>query len=86
MLDGEFSSNTTMIPGVSVFEPIADGTTIGYHVKADYNYMLGPISLTVGVMGRYVEFNEFKDDDATIKIDAGLTGVSAYAAVGFAIQ
>lgn len=86
MLDGELSSNAPIPPTVNVAEPIADGSTIGYHIRADYNYLVGPISFTAGVMGRYVKFDEFKDTGAPVKIDCGLTGFSIYAGVGFAIM
>lgn len=85
MLDGEMSSSHTIPMDVDVYEPIADTTTIGYHVKAEYNLVFKPFCLTAGVMGRYVQFSDFKEDNIKLDVDAGLTGVSLYLAAGLAI-
>ena len=44
-----------------------------------------PFCLTAGVMGRYVQFSDFKEDNIKLDVDAGLTGVSLYLAAGIAI-
>jgi len=85
MLDGELSSSHAIPGDVEVYEPIGDASAFGYHLKAEYSLFFKPLCLTVGVMGRYVQFKEFKDDNITIDVDAGLTGVSMYLAAGLAI-
>jgi hypothetical protein len=86
MFDGAMSSSHPIPDDVESFEPIGDGSTIGYHVKAEYSIFFKPFCLTAGVMGRYVEFSEFKDSEyGKLKIDAGLTGVNIYLAAGIAI-
>jgi len=85
MLDGELSSSDTIPDDIDVYEPLSDSSTIGYHIKAEYNLFFKPFCLTAGVMGRYVQFSEFEDDNITLKLDAGLTGVSVYLAAGIAI-
>jgi hypothetical protein len=90
MFDGTLTSSHT-IPfapppaGVDVYEPLSDGSTVGYHIKAEYSLLFKPLCVTVGVVGRYVQFDQFKDDNLVIKMDAGLTGVSLYLAAGLAI-
>lgn len=64
---------------------IGDTTGIGYHIKADYNYLIGALTLTGGIRARYVNFNEFDDAGDKLKIDAGLTGIDVYIGAGFAI-
>lgn len=84
-LDGELESDYTIPHQVEVPEPISDGTCIGYHAKIEYNYIIGNLSIGGGIAGRYVQFSEFEDSGATIKVDAGLTGVSVYAGAGISI-
>jgi len=85
MFDGEMTSNETIPMDVDVYEPLSDSSTIGYHIKAEYSYLYRPFCVTAGIMGRYVQFDEFKDEHMKIKMDAGLTGISIYLAAGLAI-
>ena len=84
-LDGELESDYPIPHEVEVFEPMSDGTCIGYHAKIEYNYIIGNLTLSGGIAGRYVQFTEFEESGVTYKIDAGLTGVSIYAGAGLAI-
>lgn len=84
-LDGELSSNATIPMDVEVDEPLYDSSAIGYHIKAEYTLYYKPFCLTAGIIGRYVQFDKFEEDDIKIKMDAGLTGVSIYLAAGLAI-
>jgi len=65
-------------------------STLGYHAKIDYNYLIDGICLTGGVMARYVEFDEFKKSGIVLlntegkNFNAGLTGVTLYIAAGLA--
>lgn len=66
----------------------ADGT-IGYHAKLEFNRLLRSVNVFYGVMGRYLEIEDFKDEGQTLKnsdgsvLKAGLTGVQLYGGVGF---
>ena len=68
-----------------------DTSTIGYHLKCEYDLILGNFFLSAGVLARYVEFDKFKDNGVTIimnngdNLGAGLTGATVYLAAGIAI-
>lgn len=84
-MDIEATNNN--IPPSAINEPLflGDTTGLGYHIRADYNYLIGALTLTGGVRARYVKFKEFDDTGDKLKIDAGLTGIDVYLGVGFAI-
>lgn len=84
-----FESNMPLPSSLEYMEEETwEDLAIGYHVKADYTYVLGPIGLTAGVMARYVVFDSYNDFDYdSIKTDdkASFTGVFLYLAAGLAI-
>jgi hypothetical protein len=58
---------------------------LGWHSVIEYNYMLGPVSLSAGVMSRFVEFYSFRanEDRYPGKFSGGLTGVFLYIGTGY---
>jgi hypothetical protein len=87
-LSETFESNMAIPDSAAFEEGTYEDHAIGYHVKADYTYVLGPVGLTAGVMGRYVVFGEYNDfdyDSIKAGVDASFTGVFLYLAAGLAI-
>jgi hypothetical protein len=65
---------------------------IGYHCKLEYDHIFAnQVTVYCGVIGKYVQFNEFTGDGVTVinsdgsKLAAGLTGVQVYFGAGYSI-
>jgi hypothetical protein len=59
--------------------------TLGWHSVIEYNYMLGSVPLSVGLMSRFVEFYSFRvnEDRYPGKFSGGLTGIFLYIGTGY---
>ncbi len=84
-MDMEGMNNEPTPPSIDEPSFLGDTTALGYHIKADYTYLIGALSLTGGIRAKYVKFKEFEDGGIKRKVDAGLTGINLYLGIGFAI-
>ncbi len=67
------------------------GDTVGYHARVEFDYLYGPIAFYAGVMGRYVNIDNFERNGAPLKnsdgtrFEAGLTGIYSYFGAAYMI-
>lgn len=79
------------ISGDDSFSFTGENYAIGYHILAEYDYLIGGLTLFAGIKARYVQFDKFAKGDVTLinldgsNLEAGLTGVSVYLGAGLSI-
>jgi len=86
----EWKDDDTVAPDMSLDEEF-DTNSIGYHVKMEYNYVMeNGISFTAGILGRYVTFDDLKNDNVEIlyngdPLEVNLTGANIYLSAGLSL-
>jgi hypothetical protein len=79
------------IPNTTGYKEKSDpSSTLGYHLKAEYDYFWDEWFASGGILMRYVQFDKFKINGSTYKyegktVEAGISGVTVYLAFGYFI-